>query len=100
MYRVTKKRREELARMREAKSAKRLAGPVPERAPDLPDLRRRVIVEDFDFEHRTHVLEFYKTNRRDCFRVMVDGQLWKPRIGWSKALEGLRKSLPRVGTYE
>lgn len=97
MYRVTKKRREELARMREAKAAKRMASPAPDYPPELPDLRRRLIVEDFDFEHRTHVLEFYKTNRRDCFRVVVDGKEWKKRIGWSKALEGLRKSLPRVG---
>lgn len=97
MYRVTKKRREELARMRDAKAAMRLAGPAPDYPRELPDLRRRLIVEDFDFGYRTHVLEFYKTNRRDCFRVMVDGKEWKKRIGWSKAVEGLRKSLPRVG---
>lgn len=96
MYRVTKKRREELARMRERKAEKRLAGPMPERPLGLPDLRRRLIVESFDFGHESHVLEFYRTNRVDCFRVVVDGVEWKKRIGWSKALEGLRKSLPRV----
>lgn len=96
MYRVTKKRRDELARMREAKAEKRLVGPIPERPPELPDLRRRLIVESFDFGHQSHVLEFYKTNRVDCFRVLVDGKEWKKRIGWSKALEGLRKSVPRV----
>lgn len=97
-YRKTRRSKETLARMREVKAAKRMALPAPDYPPELPDLRRRLIVEDFDFEHRTHVLEFFKTNRRDCFRVVVDGKEWKKRVGWSKALEGLRKSLPRVGS--
>lgn len=96
-YRKTKRSQETLARMRHGKELARMERPLEARQPELPDLRRRLIVEDFDFQHQTHVLEFYKTNRRDCFRVVVDGKPWKNRIGWSKALEGLRKSLPRVG---
>lgn len=96
-FRKTRRSKETLSRMKAGKDAARMARPAPDYPPELPELRRRLIVEDFDFEHRTHVLEFYKTSRVDCFRVMVDGKEWKKRIGWSKALEGLRKSLPRVG---
>ena len=30
-------------------------------------------------------------------KVVADGVEWKERIGWSKILAGLRKSMPRVG---
>lgn len=95
-YRVTKKRREQLAQMRAAKAKKREAGELPERTPQLPELRRRLVIEDFDYGHQIHVMEFFRTNRIDCFRVVVDGVEWKKSIGWSRALAGLRKSMPRV----
>ena len=96
-YRVTAKAKE-YARKRLAKEAKRLAGPAPDYPPDMPELRRRIVIESFDFGHDVHVMEFYRTNRIDCFRVVVDGKEWKKRIGFSMALAGLRKSLPRVGS--
>lgn len=96
-YRKTRRSREQLARMKAGKDAARMARPAPERAPELPELRRRIIIEDWDFGHRVHVMELHRTARRDCYRVHVDGKPWKERIGWSKILEGLRKSLPRVG---
>ena len=52
----------------------------------LPELRRRIVVESFDFGHDVHVLEFFRTDRIDCFRVVVDGKEWKRRIGFSAAL--------------
>jgi len=55
-----------------------------------------MVIESFDFGHEIHVLEFFKTDRIDCFRVVVDGVEWKRRIGFSKTLAGLRKSMPRV----
>lgn len=97
-YRKTKRSRETLARMRAGKDRARMARPAPDHPHQLPDLRRRLIIEDFDFGHTVHVLDFYKSNRIDCFRVVVDGREWKPKIGWSKALAGLRKSLPRIGS--
>ena len=99
-YRLTnkaKRQREKLSAMRRGRERARLDGPAPDYPAALPDLRRRIVVEDFDFGHDIHVLEFFKTNRVDCFRVVVDGKEWKRRIGFSKALAGLRKSLPRVG---
>ena len=66
------------------------------RAPDLPLLRREVIVIDYDSgEPVTHTLELKRTNRVDTYALFADGKLWK-RGGWSAALDGLRKAYPRV----
>jgi hypothetical protein len=100
MYRLTKKaaqRREELAAIRRSRDVARMEESAPDYPAPLPDLRRRLVVESFDFGHETHVMEFFKTDRIDCFRVVVDGREWKRRIGFSQALAGLRKSMPRVG---
>ena len=99
-YRVTKKaaaQRRKLAAMRQGADAARMAAPAPDYPAVLPDLRRRVIIEDWDFGHRVHVMELHKTDRIDCYRVTVDGKPWKARAGWSQILAGLRKSMPRVG---
>jgi len=99
-YRVTRraeKQRRRLEAMRRGKDAARMARSLEERAPDLPDLRREIIIIDHDFGERMHRLALYKTDRVDCFRVEVDGRPWKNRIGWSAILAGLRKSMPRVG---
>lgn len=97
-YRLTKKAAQtRLETMRRGRERARIEGPAPDYPPQLPNLRRRIVVENFDFGHDVHVLEFYRTNRIDCFRVVVDGKEWKLRIGWSQALAGLRKSMPRVG---
>ncbi|MCO4759665.1 MAG: hypothetical protein KC477_16710, partial [Oceanospirillaceae bacterium] len=50
----------------------------------------------------THRIELYRSNRIDCYNVVINGNLWKRRIGWRKILEGLRKALPRLrsGLYQ
>lgn len=99
-YRLTKKaesQRNQLEAMRRGKVAARMERPAEERAPELPALRRRIVIEDWDFGHRVHVLELHRTNRIDTYRVTVDGKPWKDHIGWSAILAGLRKSMPRVG---
>lgn len=98
-YRVTKKadgQRRKLAAIRAGRDATRMASPAPDYPVDLPNLRRRIIIEDFDFGHHVHVMELHKTDRIDCYRVTVDGKPWKDRAGWSQILAGLRKSMPRV----
>ena len=95
-YRVTKRQRERLAAMRAAKERKRIAGEMPDYPPMLPELRRRIVITDYDHGEVTHEILMYRTNRIDTYRVVADGQEWKERIGWSRLLEGLRKSLPRV----
>ena len=63
---------------------------------DLPDLRKKIEITEFDNDGpKTTVLELYQSDRIDCYRVMVNGKLWKERIGMSKILEGIRKALPR-----
>lgn len=101
MYRKpSPKRQAEQARklqaMRQGRERAALArGPTP-RAPELPDLRREVIVIDYDSGHPvTHTLHLYRTKRVDTYRVQADGQPWKS-CGWSVAMAGLRKSYQRV----
>ena len=72
---------------------------VADIAPDnpLPELRRVIEITDYDSgQPVTHRIELYRSDRIDCYRAVVDGRLWKTRIGWSRVLEGLRKALPRL----
>jgi hypothetical protein len=97
MYRKTNKYAAVCAKMREAKERLRLAGPAPVSPPELPDLRRRIVVEDYDSGSlERHEFCLYKTNRIDCYLVVVDGVIWKKRAGWSQILAGLRRALPRL----
>ena len=73
-----------------------MARPAKGRAPELPTLRLEVIVIDYDTGASiSHTLHLYRTRRVDTYRIEADGKPWKCG-GWSKALEGLRKSYPRV----
>lgn len=87
---------QKLKNMREAKERKRMESEPPDYPHELPDLRRRIIIIDYDFGEVVHVIEMHKTNRIDQYRVVADGKEWKRRAGWSKVLEGLRKSFMRV----
>jgi len=81
-----------------ARELARLAGPAPVMPKELPKVRRRIIIEDFDFGDVRHEFVLERCNRVDCYRVKVDGQLLPGRYGWSKVLELARKSFIRVGT--
>ncbi len=101
-YRLTKKaaaQRQRLIAMRAGRERTRLAAPAPDYPVQLPELRRQIIIRDFDFGEKIHTLDLYRTNRVDCYRVVADGIEWKRRIGWSNILAGLRKSMPRVGSF-
>lgn len=101
MYRpLSKRQRESRARkleaMRRGKDRARMARDPQGRAPDLPELRREVIVIDYDSgEPITHTLRMYRTRRVDTYEIHADGKHWK-QGGWTAALTGLRKSYPRV----
>ena len=96
MYRRRTRYSKKLIAMREAKKRKRLDGECGFYH-TLPNLRRTVLIIDYDFGMVIHRMDFYKTNRVDCYRIEADGRPWKDRAGWSKGLEGIRKSFPRVG---
>jgi len=87
-----------LSNIRLAKERKRLDGVVPDYPASLPDLRCKITIERYDCGE-THVLELYKTNRIDCYRVVVDGKLWRLKIGLSRILEQVRKAMPRIRQY-
>jgi hypothetical protein len=78
------------------KDAARMAREPQRRMPDLPDLRRRVTVEDFDTGRPVvHVFELRCSRRVDSYNVSIDGKPWR-RCGWSKVCETLRKSHQRL----
>ncbi len=95
-YRKRSRYSKKLQNMREAKERIRLESSTPDYPIILPDLRREIIIIDHDFGTITHHIQLFKTGRIDCYRAVADGKPWKERIGWSRVLEGLRKSLPRV----
>ena len=96
MYRRRLKQSRKLAAMRSAKERNRLEGQTPEYPAELPELRRIVVVIDYDFGKVVEVMRLYKTNRVDCYRAVIDGKVWKDRIGWTHVLNAFRRSFLRV----
>ncbi len=82
--------------MREARLRQIEEGPSPDYPHDLPEYRRRIIIEDFDFGPVHHEIKLFKTVRIDCYRMEVDGIVIAARIGWARILELIRKSFLRV----
>ena len=67
------------------------------RPPDLPELRRKVEITDYDTgQPVVHTITLFRTDRVDCYRASADGKPWKDRIGWSKVLELTRKAYQRL----
>jgi hypothetical protein len=101
MYRRLSKRQEDararkMQAMRAGLERARMARPLEPRMPDLPLLRRELIVIDYDAgQPVTHTMHMYRTNRIDRYRIEADGQPWKCG-GWSMALAGLRKAMQRL----
>lgn len=98
-YRETKKYKKQCAMlrvMRTGREDKRLLSDAPDYPVELPHLRKRITVENFDFGYEKQVMELYKTNRNDCFEAHANGKLWNSFIGLSRVLEWIRKANPRV----
>ena len=83
-------------RVHAARERKRLESPPPDYPAILPELRRKVIIIDYDFGEMRYEMDLYRTSRIDCYKAVVNGKVWKFRVGWSGVLAGIRKSLPRV----
>lgn len=97
MYCPETKYSRKLRNMRNAKQRKRLEGEPPDYPTALPNLRRRIIVVDYDSGKTIrYCIDLYKTNRIDCYRAVANGKEWKDKIGWSKVVEAMRKSFIRV----
>lgn len=101
MYRKPSKRQQEaqarkLEAMRLGRERAALAREPRGRMPDLPLVRRTVVVTDYDSGQPVmHTLELRRTRRVDSYAVLADGKPWKV-CGWSKVCEGLRKSHQRL----
>lgn len=79
---------------------KRMDAPAPDYPLPLPDLRRRIVIEDFDYgETVRHEIELYKSNRIDSYFVVVDGKQLSGRIGWARVLEKIRKAFIRASNF-
>jgi hypothetical protein len=81
--------------MRDGKARVRMEGdPSPRWEP--PELRRRLIVEDYDSgQVRRVVIDMHATPRIDSYRVAIDGKPQPGRLGWSRILGLLREAMPR-----
>jgi hypothetical protein len=67
------------------------------RPPELPDLRRKVEITDYDAgQPVVHTITLFRADRVDCYRAEADGKPWKDRIGWSRVLELTRKAYQRI----
>jgi hypothetical protein len=71
--------------------------PRPRIPPELPRLRRRVVIEDFDLGGVVrHEIYLYRSSRVDCYLVEVDGRRLPGRCGRARVLELARKAFVRV----
>lgn len=96
----SRKFNERMARARSERERLRLDGPAPDYPPVLPEIRRRIVVEDYDSgEVVRHELVLKRSSRVDCYQVEVDGVAIKGRHGWSRVLELVRKSFLRIGNF-
>jgi hypothetical protein len=96
MYRKRTKASKKYNAMREARLRQIEEGPTPDYPRDLPDLRRQIVIEDYDFGYVRYEINLYKTNRIDSYRMEVDGAIILECIGWSRVLERVRKAFLRV----
>lgn len=61
-----------------------------------PELRRRLIVEDYDSGKLVRtVIDMHATPRIDSYLVRIDGKAQAGRMGWSRILGLLRVAMPR-----
>lgn len=95
-YRKRGRYSRKMAAARAARERKRLDSQPPDYPQELPYLRRRVIIIDYDFGKVVHRIDLYRTGRIDCYRAVADGVTWREMIGWSAVLAGVRKSFIRV----
>jgi hypothetical protein len=97
-YRRSNRYSRQLAAARAARELKRLSGPAPDYPAELPELRREVLVIDYDTgQPVAHHWALYRSARVDCYRVVEQGRPWAGRHGWARVLGQVRQRFPRVG---
>lgn len=89
-----------MAQMRAAKERKRIENSEPLSIWIPPEVRRRVVIYDYDFGEVTHEIVCRRSNRIDSYEVMVDGNIQPGRMGWSAVCNLQRKAFVRVGDFD
>lgn len=96
-YRRSNRYSRQLAAARAAKERLRVEGPSPEYPRELPELRREVLVIDYDAGSAVaHHWQLYRCGRVDCYRVAENGCVWAGRHGWARVLSVVRQRFPRM----
>lgn len=99
MYRRTARYQEQIKRRIRARHEGRLRAMLEREVsypPELPDHRRRLVVEDYDTGTPTRtVFDLYRTPRIDTYRVAINGAMRTGTMGWSAVLVEVRKAKPR-----
>ena len=76
MYRRNRMYQEHMTKYAKARAAReemRINGIHPEYPSELPELRRLIIITDYDTGTPvTHRLELYRSNRIDCYNVWIE----------------------------
>lgn len=98
--RQSRKREHRMEQMRAEKERQRLDGDPSPPVWVPPAVRRRVIVEDYDFGTVRHELVLYRAGRIDSYQLMADGRMVPGLKGWSAVCELLRKTFVRVGNFD
>lgn len=66
-------------------------------SPFIPPLvRRRIIVEDYDFGHVRHEITLFRSGRIDSYEVAVDGTMLDKKMGWAAVCQLLQQAFLRV----
>ena len=93
-YRITHRHSRALV---DARTRARLERDPPDYPPDLPELRREVLVVDYDSgEAVRHHWVLTKSDRVHCYHVTENGVRWQGRHGWARILATIRQRFPRV----
>lgn len=96
-FRKSNRYSRQLAAARADKERRRLEGAAPDYPVTLPDLRREVLVIDYDSGAPVaHHWLLYRTGRVDQYRVVEQGRPWRGEHGWSRVLAQVRQRFPRV----
>jgi hypothetical protein len=96
----TKQSSKKMELMRKAKERKRLEDTEAPFFFDPPLVRRRIIIEDYDFGVVRHEIVCYKSGRVDSYEICVDGKMQPKKMGWSAVCNLQRQAFVRVGRYE
>lgn len=84
-----------------ARARKRIQSPPQDYfdAPDYSKPVRKLVYTDLLSGASHEFVLYIHPQRIDQFRVILNGKVWRERIGWTHILAGLRKAAGRFGRF-